>query len=117
MPDLPWGRITWLGGDLDVDDQRLRANESSQSLHHYSVGYHSWHTSDLATKAYPCKHNEEHKQERNQNCVDYKVGSHKPMDVDTVRWQLWSKQNQNPNVAEATSKIEVRVVLNPWRYP
>jgi hypothetical protein len=29
-----------LGEDFDVDDPRLRANESSQSLHHYSVGYH-----------------------------------------------------------------------------
>jgi hypothetical protein len=33
-------------------------------------------------KAYPCKHNQEHKQEHvehNQNCVDYELGSHKPM--------------------------------------
>jgi hypothetical protein len=29
-----------LSGDLDVDDLRLRANGSSQSLHHGSVGYH-----------------------------------------------------------------------------
>jgi hypothetical protein len=69
--------ITWLGGDLDVDDPRLRANGSSQSLHHYSVGYHPWHTSDLATKAYTYKRNQEHKQEQvecNQNCVDYELG-------------------------------------------
>jgi hypothetical protein len=33
-------------------------------------------------KAYPCKRNQEHKQEhevRNQNCIDHEVGSHKPM--------------------------------------
>jgi hypothetical protein len=33
-------------------------------------------------KAYPCKRNQEHKQEqveRNQNCVDYELGSHKLM--------------------------------------
>jgi hypothetical protein len=38
--------------------------------------------SDLTTKAYPCKHNQEHKQEqeeRNQNYVDYDIRSHKPM--------------------------------------
>jgi hypothetical protein len=29
-----------IGGDLDVDDPRLRTNDSSQSLHHCSVGYH-----------------------------------------------------------------------------
>jgi hypothetical protein len=29
-----------LSGDLDVDDPRLRANGSSQSLYHGSVGYH-----------------------------------------------------------------------------
>ena len=66
--------ITWLGEDFDVDDPRLRANESSQSLHHYSVGYHPWHTSDLATKAYPYKRNQEHKQEHeecNQNYFDH----------------------------------------------
>jgi hypothetical protein len=55
-----------------------------------------WHTSDLITKAYPCKCNQEHKQEqeeRNQNCIDHEVGFHKPMNDDTVRWQIWSKQN------------------------
>jgi hypothetical protein len=44
--------------------------------------------SDLAMKAYPCKHNQEHKQEQvecNQNCDDYEVWFHKPMNGDTVR--------------------------------
>jgi hypothetical protein len=53
-------------------------------------------------KAYPCKRNQEHKQEqkeRNQNCIDYEVGSHKSINDDTVWWQIWSKQNSNPNVA------------------
>jgi hypothetical protein len=100
-PDFPWGTITWLGGDLDVDDPRLRANYFSQSLHHFPVGYHPWHTSDLATKAYPCKRNQEHKQEqedRNQNYVDHEVEFHKPMNDDTVRLHIWSKQKAHPNV-------------------
>jgi hypothetical protein len=119
-PDLLWGIITWLGGDLDVDDLRLRANDSPQSLHHCSIGYHPWHTSDLATKAYPCKLNQEHKQkqvEHNQNCVDYELGSHKPMNDDIVWWHIWSKKNSKPNVAASAVKIEVRGVHNPWRYP
>jgi hypothetical protein len=72
-------------------------------------------------KDYPCKLNQEHKQEHeeyNQNCIDHEVGSHKPMNDDTVRWRIWSKQNPDPNmVAAATVKIEVRGVHNPWRYP
>jgi hypothetical protein len=39
-------------------------------------------------KAYPGKRNQEHKQEqkeRNQNCIDHEVGSHKPMNDDIVR--------------------------------
>jgi hypothetical protein len=59
--NLPLGRITWLGGDLDIDNPKLRANDSSQSLHQCSVGYQPWHMSDLATKAYLCKRNQEHK--------------------------------------------------------
>jgi hypothetical protein len=45
--------------------------------------------SDISTKVYPCKRYQEHKQEQeecNQNCIDYEVGSHKPMNNDTVRW-------------------------------
>jgi hypothetical protein len=79
----------WLGGDLDVDDPRLRVNGSSQSLCHCSIGYSPLHTSDLATKAYPYKRNQEHKQEleeRNQNYIDHEVGSHKLMNDDTVQW-------------------------------
>jgi hypothetical protein len=44
--------------------------------------------SDLAMNAYPCKLNQEHKQEEKeyyQNCIDHEVGSHKPMNDDTVR--------------------------------
>jgi hypothetical protein len=64
--------------------------------------------SDLATKAYPCKRNQEHKQEQeehNQNWVDYELGSHKPMKNNTVQWQIWFKQNPNPNVVVTASKI------------
>jgi hypothetical protein len=77
-----------LGGDLDVDDPRLRANGSSQSLHRCYVGYHPCHTSDLTKKAYPCKLNQENNQEQeehNQNFIDYDVVSHKPMNGDIVR--------------------------------
>jgi hypothetical protein len=38
--------------------------------------------SNLTTKAYPYKRNQEHKQEQveyNQTCVDYELGSHKSM--------------------------------------
>jgi hypothetical protein len=45
--------------------------------------------SDLVTKAYPSKHNEEHKQEQeehNENCIDHELESHKPMNGDTIRW-------------------------------
>jgi hypothetical protein len=65
----------------------LMIQGSSQLLHHYPVGYHPWHTSDLATKDYPYKHNQEYKQEskeHNQNCIDHEVVSHKPMNGDTV---------------------------------
>jgi hypothetical protein len=45
--------------------------------------------SDLATKAYPCKHNQEYKQEQeecNQNYIDHEVDPHKLMNDDTVQW-------------------------------
>jgi hypothetical protein len=63
-PDLPTGTVDLIGGELDVDDPRLRTNRTPQSLHHCSVGYHPYHMNDLATKAYPCKRNQEHKQEQ-----------------------------------------------------
>jgi hypothetical protein len=33
------------------------------------------------------------------NRLDYEMGSHKPMNGDTVWWQNESKQNPNPKVA------------------
>jgi hypothetical protein len=39
-PDLPRGTVNLIGGELDVDDPRLRTNRTSQSVHHCSVGYH-----------------------------------------------------------------------------
>jgi hypothetical protein len=63
-PDLPKGTVNLIGGELDVDDPRLRTNRTSQSLHHCSVCYHPCHTNDLATVAYPCKRNQEHKEEQ-----------------------------------------------------
>jgi hypothetical protein len=86
-PDLSKGTVNLNGGELDVDKPRLRTNRTSQSLYHCSVGYHPCHTNDLATKAYPCKRNQEHKQEQEMqsNKVDYEIGSHKPINGDTVR--------------------------------
>jgi hypothetical protein len=55
-------------------------------------------------KAYPRKRNQEHKQEQEMqpNRLDYKMGSHKPMNGDTVLGQIESKQNPNPKEAMAT---------------
>jgi hypothetical protein len=78
-PDLPRGTVNLIGGELDVDDPRLQTNRTPQSLHHCSVGYHPCHMNDLATKAYPCKRNLEQ-----SNRLDYEMGSHKPMNGDTV---------------------------------
>jgi hypothetical protein len=41
---------------------------------------------DLTMKAYSCKRNQEHKQEpeMQSNRLDYEMGSHKPMNGDTV---------------------------------
>jgi hypothetical protein len=50
-------------------------------------GHISLSMSYLTTKAYPSKRNQEHKQEQeecNQNCVYYELGSHKPMNGNTV---------------------------------
>jgi hypothetical protein len=63
-PDLSKDMVNLIGGELDVDDPRLQTNRTSQSLHHCSVGYHLCHMNDLAMKAYPCKRNQEHKQEQ-----------------------------------------------------
>jgi hypothetical protein len=51
--DLSRGTVNLIGGELDVDDPRLRMIRTPQSLHYCSVGYHPCHTNDLATKAYP----------------------------------------------------------------
>jgi hypothetical protein len=85
-PDLPRGMVNLIGGELDVDERSLRTNRTSQSLQHYSVDYHPCHTNDIATKAYPCKRNQEHKQEEEMqsNQLGYEMGSHKPMNGDPV---------------------------------
>jgi hypothetical protein len=40
---------------------------------------------DLATKAYPCKHNQE-QEEHNQNNIDHEMGFNKPMNDNTNQW-------------------------------
>jgi hypothetical protein len=83
-PDLPRGTVNLIGGELDIDDPRLRTNRTPQSLHHCSIGYHPCHINDLTTKAYPCKRNQKHKQEQEMqsNRLDSEVESHKPMNGD-----------------------------------
>jgi phosphoribosylanthranilate isomerase len=71
-------------------------------------------------KAYPYKRNQEHKKEQeehNQICIDHEVGSHKTMNGDTVRWQIWSKQNPNHNMVAATDKLEVGACVTTGRTP
>jgi hypothetical protein len=86
-PNLPRGTVNLIGGELNVDEPRLQTNRSSQSLHHCSISYHPCCKDDLATKAYPYKRNQEHKQEQvmQSNKLDYEMGSHKLMNGDTVR--------------------------------
>jgi hypothetical protein len=86
-PDPSRGTVNLIGGELNVDEPRLRTNRTSQSLHHCSIGYYLSHMDDLTTKAYRCKRNQEHKQEHEMqsNKLDYEMGSHKPMNGDTVR--------------------------------
>jgi hypothetical protein len=87
-PDLPRDTVNLIGGELNVDEPRLRTNRTSQSLlHHCSVGYHPYHTDDLTMKVYPYKRNQEHKQEQEMqsNKFDYEMRFHKPMNGDTVR--------------------------------
>jgi hypothetical protein len=86
-PDLPRGTVNLIGGQLNVNEPRLQMIGTSQSLHHCSVGYHPCHTDDFTTKAYPCKRNQEHKQEQEMQSkkLGYKMGSHKPMNGDTAR--------------------------------
>jgi hypothetical protein len=83
-PNLSRVTVNLIGGELDVDDPRLRTNRTP--LHHCSVGYHPCHTNGLPMKAYPCKRNQEHKQEQEMqsNRLDYEVESHKPMNGNTV---------------------------------
>jgi hypothetical protein len=76
--------------------------------------------SDLAMKVCPYKCNQEHKQEReehNQNCIDYEVGSHKLMNGDTVLWQIWSKQNSTLVAVVVADKIGFRSMQDPWTHP
>jgi hypothetical protein len=66
----------------------------------------------LATKAYPYKFNQDHKQEQkehNQNCIDHEVG-YKPMNDDTVWWQNESKQNPTLMMEVAADNIKFRGV-------
>ena len=52
--------------------------------------------------------------ERTQSKLHWSWGGVTQIDEwRTVRWQMWSKQNPNPNVVVAAVKIEVRVMHNP----
>ena len=59
-------------------------------------------------KAYPCKRNQEHKQERaerNQNCVEHELGSHKLMNDELFDERYDLSKTPNPNVVAAAVKI------------
>jgi hypothetical protein len=47
------------------------------------------------------------------NKLDYEMESHKPMNGDTVRWQIESKQNPIPKMVIATEQKGVRGVQAP----
>jgi hypothetical protein len=64
--NLSRGRGRSIGGYLDIDEE---GSEQTivilQSLHHGSAGYHHACTRvGITKKAYPCKGNQEHKQEQ-----------------------------------------------------
>jgi hypothetical protein len=61
-----WGRGRSIGGDLDVGEEGSEQMIITlQSLHHDFIGYQHVHTQvDLTKKAYPCKCNQEHKDEQ-----------------------------------------------------
>jgi hypothetical protein len=85
-PDLPRGTVNLIGGELNVDEPRLRTNRTLPSLHHCSIGYHPFHMDDLAMVAYPCKRNKKHRQEQDMqsNKLDHNIGSHKPINGNTI---------------------------------
>jgi hypothetical protein len=68
----------------------IQGSERMDPRNHYttapSVITHDTRVTSLR-RLCPCKRNQEHEQEqkeRNQNCVDYELGSHKLMNGDTV---------------------------------
>jgi hypothetical protein len=67
-----------------------------QSLHHDSVGYQHVHTRvDLIKKAYPCKCNQEHKQEQKRmqlnlqmNVLAHECGALQIVEQRNYSWQI-----------------------------
>jgi hypothetical protein len=93
VPDLLRGRGRSIGGDLNVGEEGSEQMiVTLQSLHHGSDGHQHVHTLvDLAKKAYPCKCNQEHKQEQERmqlnlliNVLITNVGLYKPLSGETV---------------------------------
>jgi hypothetical protein len=91
VPDLPRGRGRSIGGDLDVGEEGSEQTiVTLQSLYHGSVGYQHVHTRVVLTKkAYPCKCNQEHKQEqeRMQLNLYMNVLAHEFGALQTAEWQ------------------------------
>jgi hypothetical protein len=46
-----------------------------------------------------------------------RVGISQTDERQTVRWQIWSKQNLNLNVMAVADKIEIRGMRDPWSHP
>jgi hypothetical protein len=73
--NLSRGRGRSIGGDLDVDEEGFKQTiVTLQSLHYGSVGYqHVLTRVDLPKKAYPCKCNQEHKQEQKRMQLNLQI--------------------------------------------
>jgi hypothetical protein len=118
-PDLPRGTVNLIGGELDVDDPRLGSNRTLQSLHHCSIGYHPYHTNDLATKAYPCKRNQEHKQEQEMqaNNLITRWGLTNQWTATLFGERLNLRKTQTPIWQWLLNKKELGACKSPGRNP
>jgi hypothetical protein len=97
VPDLLWGRGRSIGGDLNIGEKGSEQTiVTLQSLHHGSIGYQHMHTRlDLTKKAYPCKCNWEHKQEKERmqlnmrmNVIAHECGALQTVKRRNYSWQI-----------------------------
>jgi hypothetical protein len=86
VPDLPRGRGRSIDEDLDVGEEGSEQTiVTLQSLHHDSDGYqHARTRVGLTKKAYPCKCNQEHKQEQERMQLNLLMNDHECGALQTV---------------------------------